>query len=194
MKTPDDFVAEFSKDYEINGNSFTIELVYQGLNSEMGFQPQHVWIFRLVSDGLVLTAGPFRWNINERDLSNENVANHLATFYGYGDYVRLKKEAQKNAKSDEEASILQTGTWREKMQYLVWMEFYENHLPRVPLEKVEVLTLVVERDDVFDYVATAIIGVDGEFEKNLYKVTWKLDPSSVRVEIYDWVRAHTFTI
>lgn len=193
METPGDFVAEFTKDYEINGNRFTIEISYQGLDRQMGFTPKHVWIFRMVSDGLVLTAGPFRWSISERDLSNENVANHLATYYGYGDFVSLKKEAQKNVESDEQASVLITGTWREKMQYLVWMEFYENHLPRVPLEKVEVLTLVVEREDE-DYVATAILGVDRDLEKNLYKVTWKTATSSVRVEIYDWIRTHTFMI
>jgi hypothetical protein len=194
METPDNFVAEFSKDYDINGNRFTIEVAYQGLDNEIGFIPKHVWIFRLISDGLVVTAGPFRWSISERDLSQENVANHLATFYGFGEFARLKEEARKEAKSDEQASILTTGTWRERMQYLVWMEFYESHVPRVTLEMVEVLTLVVERKG-DDYVSTAIVGVDRDLEKNLYKVTWTIaTTTSVRVEIYDWIRAHTFTI
>jgi len=191
MDEPEEFKPDFSKEFEINGNIFTIEVQYQGLEYYYGVMHKK-WLYRVIWEGLVLTASHFRWDASRRNIENENAANHLASFYGYGDFKKLKADAIKEAEIDRqegEPGILTIGTPVQIAQYVVWMEFYENRIPAVPLDKVEVVTLKSRRDN-----WVAIVSVDASFaEKNLYKLQYDARSKQVRVEIYDWVRAHTLT-
>jgi hypothetical protein len=178
-------VAEFSKDFDINGKQFTIELAYKGLDS-LKLTARHVWIFRLVSDGLVLTAGPFHWSVSERDLTMENVANHLASFYGYGDLERLEGEARLEAAVDMQDS---NSGLALRIRSIIWEKFYGDSLVRVRFDQVKLLSMTMAGEN-----WTAMVGVDRDLEKNIYKLEFDAKANEVRIDVFDWMRSHTIAI
>lgn len=176
------FEAEFTKSYNRNGKQFTIQTQYRGVSSD-GVdegEPKDIWRYQLLVDDQIVRAGPFRWKISERNLSSENVANHLASWFEHMDLEQLKEDAK---------SVLITGTPNEKAQFIVWMEFYENHLPEVKLGQVEVLSSSVIGDDWF-----AIVRVDGKFEKTMYHLSYETNTSQMHIQVFDWIRSHRISI
>jgi hypothetical protein len=107
IQVPDDYRPEFSKTYAILNNHFTVEVQYRGvfLEDEISPYTQHVWWFRLLDyDGALLVAGPAREKTEGPELTKENIANRIASFYGHGDFDNLRAKAnaeKKRAASDE---------------------------------------------------------------------------------------------
>lgn len=84
---PDDFNPEYTKDFEVLGNYFKILLQSKGLVENPGNAPVLEWIFAITVEETVVVSGPFHWDPSARKLNNENVANHLATFFGESEQV-----------------------------------------------------------------------------------------------------------
>lgn len=87
-----DYGPVFQKDYDIRGAQFTIEVMNAG-PSDLGA----TWLFRLLVKGNVLEAGPYVPKF-DRELTDENVANHLAQFWGH---TQMVQDAQEMAGTPE---------------------------------------------------------------------------------------------
>lgn len=75
---PNDFVPDLTKDFPKEG--FSVQVRYSG-EEKLGAEHVHVWWFRIVVDGVFTAVGPYHWPTNERALTNEQAANHIASFY-----------------------------------------------------------------------------------------------------------------
>lgn len=71
----------FEKDYEISGAKFTVRVLNVGAH-DLG--PR--WLFSIVVKGHTIEGGPYN-PLASRDLTDENVANHLASFWGHSQLV-----------------------------------------------------------------------------------------------------------
>lgn len=88
FELPDDFMVEFRKSYELDGNKFVVEVEYKGMT---GAAPSHgmcTWFFAILVNGNRVVTGPFQWDPSDRTLNNENVCNHLASFWGYNSVIK----------------------------------------------------------------------------------------------------------
>lgn len=81
-----DYGQPFEKEYTIHDATFTIRVLRVG-NDGLG----PTWLFQLLVKGHQLEGGPYHPKF-ERELTDENVANQLASFWGYSQMVQ---EAQK---------------------------------------------------------------------------------------------------
>lgn len=91
------FNPEFVKDEVFNKHKFTVEVQYRGVFLEGDDEQQiayNYWAFKLYIDGELVAAGPFRHDVNDRELTRENVANNLLSFYGHGDVEKLRAQAR----------------------------------------------------------------------------------------------------
>jgi len=77
-----DFGVPFEKDYEVSGAQFTIRVLKMGVDT-LG----PVWLFQLIVKGNQIEGGPYHPGY-ERELTDENVANHLASFWGHTQMVQ----------------------------------------------------------------------------------------------------------
>lgn len=77
-----DFGVPFEKDYEVSGAQFTIRVLYMGVDT-LG----PVWLFQLIVKGNQIEGGPYHPG-QDRELTDENVANHLASFWGHTQMVQ----------------------------------------------------------------------------------------------------------
>lgn len=87
FELPANFAPDFHKDYKIHGNRFTIYVQTYGI-----IERRWTWAFGIDVKGNLVESGLFYWDPAKRDLTNENVCNHLATFWGPSAKI---KEAQK---------------------------------------------------------------------------------------------------
>jgi len=76
----------FEKDYEMHGAKFTVRVLNVGYDN---IGP--VWLFALLVKGNTIEGGPYHPRV-ERELTDENVANHLASFWGN---TQMVQDAQK---------------------------------------------------------------------------------------------------
>lgn len=81
-----DYGQVFEKDYEINGANFTIQVLNVG-PTDLG----PTWLFKLLVKGRQIEGGPYHPKF-ERELSDENVANQLASFWGHTKMVQDAQE------------------------------------------------------------------------------------------------------
>lgn len=86
---PDDFNPDFSKWYTVNENSFLISV--QNMGFVEGKDRWHFAIHMGTNADTQIEAGIFTWDPRVRKLGDENVTNHLATFYGESEQVRTGK-------------------------------------------------------------------------------------------------------
>lgn len=94
FQLPIDFNPTYRKDYTERNNGIHYEVWVQnkGLQKEKAGQAPHLlWIFVVWAKGRMVEAGPFRWDPSERELTDENVCNNVATFYGDSEQVRMGK-------------------------------------------------------------------------------------------------------
>lgn len=89
FKLPDDFNPDFSKWYTVHERSFLISVEYMG--DVEGKDRWHFAIHMGTNADTQIEAGIFTWDSSVRVLSDENVCNHLATFYGESEQVRTGK-------------------------------------------------------------------------------------------------------
>ena len=87
-----DFGQVYAKEYEIHGAKFTVEVLNVGPN-DLG----PTWLFRLLVKGNVIEGGPHTPQA-DHTLTDENVANRLASFWGHSQIVQ---DAQNLAGTDE---------------------------------------------------------------------------------------------
>jgi len=99
---PADFNAMFQKEYVVSGNSFTIQVQEMPMltKEKAGAHACFVWAFRILVNGNNIVEGPYYWSVDKRRLNLENVANHLASFWGHSETVEV---AQGLAENNEEA-------------------------------------------------------------------------------------------
>lgn len=84
--------STFDKHYEVSGNHFDVHVQYQGFQPA-GHQavPRHTWLFALSVNGTVVEQGPY-YNYHDRELTDENVANHIASFWGTSNKIAEAQE------------------------------------------------------------------------------------------------------
>lgn len=82
------FKPEFEKDYEMFGAKFTIQVQNLGYN-DLG----PAWLFALIVKGNMIQGGPYTPHY-ERELTLENVANQLASFWGHGEIVQAAQDLE----------------------------------------------------------------------------------------------------
>lgn len=87
FELPKDFTPDFEKDYAIAGNQFSIQVQAYGI-----VERRWSWVYSILVKGNRIECGVFYWDPEKRNLTNENVCNHLASFWGHNEAV---KEAQK---------------------------------------------------------------------------------------------------
>lgn len=81
-----DYGQPFEKDYEVHESKFTIRVLRIGND---GLTP--TWLFQLLVKGHQIEGGPYHPHF-DRELTDENVANQLASFWGY---TKMVQDAQK---------------------------------------------------------------------------------------------------
>lgn len=99
---PEDFNAMFRKEFVFDGGKFTIEVMELEILPKE-FAGEHAcfaWAFRLLVNGNIIEQGPYYWSVEKRRLTMENVANHLASYWGH---TQIVKDAQDLAENNEEA-------------------------------------------------------------------------------------------
>lgn len=135
---PEDFKPEYNKDFEVKENRFEVRLQNKGLVTKQNGAPVLEWIFVITVDGKPVEAGEFHWDPSERKLTDENVANHLATFYGESDQV---VKANKDISQLSKLVMLCAGyatrelvPIREEVEYNVVLEKIEGDSWRIILE------------------------------------------------------------
>lgn len=98
---PADFNPMFRKEYVVSGNKFVVEVQELGIAPKRatGAQLCFHWAFRILVNGNNIMQGPYYWGVDKRQLTMENVANHLATYWGHSKEV---EEAQGLAENNEE--------------------------------------------------------------------------------------------
>jgi hypothetical protein len=109
FKLPDNFAPDFEKDYAIAGNRFTVQVKAYGI-----LERRWTWVYRISVKGNQIEVGVFYWDPKNRDLTNENVCNHLASYWGHNEKI---KAAQKLEPSDEvkmEELIFKCAEWMHK--------------------------------------------------------------------------------
>lgn len=81
-----DFGEPFEKDYEVSGAKFTVRVLNMGKN-DIG----PTWLFMILVKGHQIEGGPYNPRF-ERELSDENVANQLASFWGHTKIIQDAQE------------------------------------------------------------------------------------------------------
>jgi hypothetical protein len=90
FEIPTEFTPDFEKDYEIGGNKLRVQVQNKGLmEREIAGDTvvEPTWLFAIVVNGNRIVVDLFHWSTNKRDLTNENVCNHLAAFWGSSNLV-----------------------------------------------------------------------------------------------------------
>jgi len=85
-----DFDPDFSKSYDIKGNKFDVQIQEAGntYDHPSSFLPVQKWLFAIVVNGHRVEGGPFHVDNRIHGLTNENVANRIASFWGESDVVK----------------------------------------------------------------------------------------------------------
>jgi hypothetical protein len=80
---PRDFSPHFQKEYTVRDVTFRIAVQRMDLTVEKSPSSTQVllWHFAIYVNDVMVEAGPFHWSTIERLLTDENVCNHLASFY-----------------------------------------------------------------------------------------------------------------
>lgn len=99
---PADFNPQFQKEYTVSGSKFTIQVQERGIVPKeiAGDHAVFFWAFVILVNGNRVVDGPYYWSFEKRRLTLENVANHLASFWGTSKQV---EDAQGLAENNEEA-------------------------------------------------------------------------------------------
>lgn len=127
FQLPDDFNPDFIKVYPDLG--FTIQLQSKGLQGPD--QSHWLWLFAILVNGTVIDSGPFRWSVSWRELTEESVANNIASFYK--DTTSLIEAIEKSRKEDDlKPQAVPRNVNDElfifKAMALVWSVFYSTEL------------------------------------------------------------------
>jgi hypothetical protein len=101
---PDDFNPSFSKNYQMGNNSLEVRVQYRGIVEEDS-APVHQWAYVVLVHGLQINAGLFHWDPSERELKDENVANHLASFWGPSELVTQANQDVQNLYTPEMQAV-----------------------------------------------------------------------------------------
>lgn len=75
----ENFVPDFTKEYEKNHKKFEVQVQFIGLDEEI-HAPVLIWKYRIVHDEKNFD-GEFFWDPSDFALKSENVANHVAMYY-----------------------------------------------------------------------------------------------------------------
>lgn len=94
--------STFEKHYETSGNEFDVHVQYQGFipSGHQGVQ-KHTWLFVLSVKNRIVEQGPY-YNNHDRELTDENVANHIASFWGTSKKI---EEAQDLGEDENQAAL-----------------------------------------------------------------------------------------
>ena len=103
---PGDFDPTYTKNFTNKGVNFVIKIQDMRLQEATPGQAPHLlWHYAIyvgVEEKLVDT-GPFRWDVSDRALTMEAVANNLATFYGDSTWVQECKPSRENLQEAPDA-------------------------------------------------------------------------------------------
>jgi hypothetical protein len=113
---PADFNPQFQKEYTVSGSKFTIQVQERGIIPKQvaGDHSVFFWAFVILVNGNRVVDGPYYWSFEKRRLTLENVANHLASFWGTSKQV---EDAQGLAENNEEALnvlVFKCADWMHK--------------------------------------------------------------------------------
>lgn len=108
FKLPADFKVEFSKDYEMFGNKFSVGVQYRG-------QPSlviHSWVFVIAVNKNIVAAGPYEWATHDDvRLPDEAICNHLASFWGHSAVVTQAQNVPEEQPTDLDQIVFKCAEW-----------------------------------------------------------------------------------
>lgn len=174
------FNPELTKDYIIDGRAIKIEVQYRGVEPEDDIEKagSNVWAYQLTYRDVLVAAGPFRHTVEE-EKTREEVANHLASFFGNGgdfDLDKLREEAM----AETATSNMST----DDIIYHCWLWVQNEHAPvRERLGKSSVDSFDVVHSSFSDDGWVVIID-SGHDPSRAYRFTKKIADKKVTVATY----------
>lgn len=85
---PGNFAPGFQKEYNLHDYTYQVQIQNRGLADENpSIVPHLVWLFRVRVNEIPVEEGVFRWDPSDRKLSDEEVADQVAAFYGHSEQV-----------------------------------------------------------------------------------------------------------
>lgn len=161
---PPNYVLE--KTYEALDIRVTVALVEKGS-----------WTYEVYQDETMITSGPYAPKF-DRELTLENVANHVATWYR--DIFSQSHSGDKNhVVLTEDRAMDWPGGFPEMIRHMVWMEFYSNGLNRTPLSAV----VVTSFNKVFQNW-TATVENTNQADDRIYKVMHDGNAAQTHIDVY----------
>jgi hypothetical protein len=125
---PENWQPTFKKKYASEmGVEFEIWLSYEG---QFGDAKMHGWVGALVVEGIILDAGPFYWDPSDRPLTDENVANHLITWWRSADLAKML-ENYKSEAFDFDPQMMAVALVNEMYYAKVDVDFEIIHFAKV---------------------------------------------------------------
>jgi len=98
----------FEKDYEIHGAAFTIQVMNVG-PTDLG----PTWLFKLIVKGNQIEGGPYHPKF-DRELTDENVANQLAQFWGHSKMVQDAQDLEGTPEYELDKTVEKCAEWMRK--------------------------------------------------------------------------------
>jgi hypothetical protein len=87
---PEDFRPNFQKSYANGDHPFDVWIQHKNLAVIEGGE-REVWLFAIVVNGVIVQAGPYYSHEPSNEVTNESIANRLATFFGDSESVKTGK-------------------------------------------------------------------------------------------------------
>lgn len=100
-----DFGEPYEKDYEVGGAQFTVRVLNMGKN-DIG----PTWLFMILVKGHQIEGGPYNPRF-DRELTDENVANQLASFWGHTKIVQDAQDLLGTPEWELDAIIDKCAAW-----------------------------------------------------------------------------------
>lgn len=107
FELPENFEPDFEKEFKIAGNRFSVQVQAYGV-----IDRRWTWIYSIVVKGHSVSPGLFYWNVtNDKELTNESVANRLASFWGHSEAVKDAQKFEPTYDVKLEGLIFQCAEW-----------------------------------------------------------------------------------
>lgn len=102
--------VDYEKDYEISGASFTV-MVERAKHLDR-FTTEH-WRYAILVKGNVIESSVYSWDWQKqgRRLTNENVANHLASYWGHSEIVKEAQELEGSLEYQLDRIVEKCAAW-----------------------------------------------------------------------------------
>jgi hypothetical protein len=93
LELGENWTPTFEKEYAIHGNRFRVQVENIGIiNIGKGATlPRHAWFYAIVVNDTRIVQATFYWDPSNRKLTDENVANQLASYWGTSEKMKERQ-------------------------------------------------------------------------------------------------------